>query len=85
MSEVTLQMDMPAEHMQKIFGAGDSYVRKIERDLQVSIVDRNGHIAITGEERRANRACRILSQLTEISRRGNEIEEQSVDYAITLG
>ena len=85
MSEVTLQMDMPAEHMQKIFGAGDSYVRKIERDLHVTVVDRNGRVAVTGEEHQANQACRILSQLTEISRRGNEIEEQSVNYAITLG
>ena len=85
MSEVSLQMDMTIEHMQKIFGAGDSYVKKIERDLHVTIVDRNGKVIITGEERDANRACRILSQLTEISKRGNEIEEQSVDYAITLG
>ncbi len=85
MSEVTLQMDMPAEHMQKIFGAGDSYVRKIERDLHVTVVDRNGRVAVTGEEHQANQACRILSQLTEISRKGSEIEEQSVDYAITLG
>ncbi len=85
MSVVSLQMEMSVEHMQKIFGSGDSYVKKIERDLQVTVVDRNGKIVITGEENRANQACRILSQLTEISRRGNEIEEQSVDYAITLG
>ncbi len=85
MSVVSLQMEMSVEHMQKIFGAGDSYVKKIERDLQVTVVDRNGKIVITGEESKANQACRILSQLTEISRRGNEIEEQSVDYAITLG
>ncbi len=85
MSVVSLQMEMSVEHMQKIFGSGDSYVKKIEHDLQVTIVDRNGKIIITGEENRANQACRILSQLTEISRRGNEIEEQSVDYAITLG
>ena len=85
MSIVTLQMEMSVEHMQKIFGAGDSYVKKIEKDLQVTVVDRNGSIIITGEEHNANKACRILSQLTEISRRGNEIEEQSVNYAITLG
>lgn len=85
MSIVSLQMEMSIEHMQKIFGAGDSYVKKIERDLQVTVVDRNGKIVITGEEHHANQACRILSQLTEISKRGNEIEEQSVDYAITLG
>lgn len=85
MSIVTLQMEMSVEHMQKIFGAGDSYVKKIENDLHVTVVDRNGSIIITGEEHNANKACRILSQLTEISRRGNEIEEQSVNYAITLG
>lgn len=84
MSVVQLQMEMSVLDMQKIFGAGDSYIKKLEKDLQVTIVDRNGKIMINGEEKGANRACRILSQLTEISRRGNEIEEQSVDYAITL-
>ncbi len=85
MSIVSLQMDMTIEHMQKIFGAGDSYVKKMEQELQVTIVDRNGKVIITGEEHQANQACRILSQLTEISKRGNEIEEQSVNYAISLG
>lgn len=85
MSVISLQMEMTVEHMQKIFGAGDSYIKKLEKDLQVTIVDRNGKIIITGEESQANQACRILSQLTEFSKRGNEIEEQSVDYAITLG
>lgn len=77
MSEVTLQMDMPAEHMQKIFGAGDSYVRKIERDLHVTVVDRNGRVVITGEEHQANQACRILSQLTEISRRAMKLRSRA--------
>ena len=85
MSETSLHMDLPAEHMRKIFGMGDSFLKKIEKDFQVTVVDRNGSVVITGEEKNANRACRILSQLAEISRRGNEIEEQSVDYAITLG
>ncbi len=85
MSIVSLQMEMPVEHMQKIFGAGDAYIKKIEKDFHVTIVDRNGKVIITGEEHMANRACSVLSQLTEVSRRGNEIEEQRVDYAITLG
>ena len=85
MSIVSLQMEMPVEHMQKIFGAGDAYIKKIERDFHVVIVDRNGKVVITGEEHMANRACSVLSQLTEDSKRGNEIEEQKVDYAITLG
>lgn len=85
MSEISRKMDMPMEHMQKIFGTQDAYVKKLEQDLGVSIVDRNGSIVITGEEGNVGKAARVLDQLTIISERGNEIEEQSVDYAITLG
>lgn len=85
MSKLSLRMDMPIEHMKKIFGAGDSYIRKIEEEFHVTVVDRNGQIVITGEENDVNKSYRILSQLSEISRRGNEIEEQSVNYAIELG
>ena len=31
------------------------------------------------------KAAAVLRQLTILSGRGNEIEEQSVDYAITMG
>ena len=85
MSEVTIKIDMPIEHMQKIFGMQDAYLKKLEHDFQVSVVDRNGMVAITGEEENARKAMHVLQQLTIISKRGNEIEEQSVDYAIELG
>lgn len=85
MNEVTYQMEMPLEHMKKIFGYHDNYIRKLEQDLKVSIVDRNGTVKISGEEKMVKKAVSILSQLLEISKRGNEIEEQNVDYAITLG
>lgn len=85
MSEISFKMDLPSEHMQKIFGMQDAYLKKLEQDFQVTVVDRNGKVVITGEEGHVKKVSRILSQLTEISRRGNEIEEQSVDYAITMG
>lgn len=85
MSEIMIKMDMPTEHMQKIFGMQDAYLKKLESDFQVTIVDRNGKVVITGEESNARKAANVLNQLTIISTRGNEIEEQSVDYAITMG
>ena len=85
MSEMTYTMELPAEHMQKIFGQNDLYVRKLESDFSVTIVDRNGAVKVTGEEADVKRCVRVLAQLFEVSRRGNEIEEQKVDYAITLG
>ena len=81
--ESTLELTM--EQMRNIFGQHDLYVKKIERDLQVEIVDRNGAIKITGERAHVEKARSILEQLMILSERGNEIEEQSVDYAITMG
>ncbi|HIW81548.1 MAG TPA: PhoH family protein [Candidatus Acetatifactor stercoripullorum] len=85
MSEITRRMDMPAEHMRKIFGMQDAYLKKLEKDFHVVIVDRNGSVSITGEAENVDRVQGVLRQLTILSERGNEIEEQNVDYAITLG
>lgn len=84
MSDFVIQVELTTEHMQKIFGMNDSYVKKLERDFHVSIVDRDGMVKISGEEANAKKAASVLRQLTIISERGNEIEEQSVDYAITM-
>ncbi len=78
-------LHMPVEHMQKIFGMQDAYLKKLERDFGVSIVDRNGCVVISGNEDMVKKAEGVLRQLSIISERGNEIEEQSVNYAITLG
>ncbi|MBQ7956160.1 MAG: PhoH family protein [Lachnospiraceae bacterium] len=85
MNEITYTMEISVEHMRKIFGAQDAYIQKLEQDLEVIIVDRDGAVKITGAEKNVKKAVSILSQLTEISRRGNEIEEQSVNYAIEMG
>ncbi len=85
MNDFTVKLDLPAEHMRKIFGMNDAYVKKLERDFDVTIVDRNGGVAITGDEGMVKKAEGVLKQLAILSGRGNEIEEQSVDYAITLG
>ncbi|MBE5883183.1 MAG: PhoH family protein [Lachnospiraceae bacterium] len=85
MNEISMKLDMPIEHMQKIFGMQDAYLKKLERDFKVTVVDRNGQVVVTGEAQNVGRASRVLQQLTIISERGNDIEEQSVDYAIEMG
>ena len=78
-------IELTMEQMQQIFGQHDLYVKKIERDLHVEIIDRNGNVKITGEKAYVEKAKSILEQLMILSERGNEIEEQSVNYAITMG
>ncbi|MCM1101455.1 MAG: PhoH family protein [Clostridium sp.] len=80
-----MNMDIPTEHMQKIFGMQDMYLRKLERDFHVAVVNRNGCVTVTGAESNVRRAAGVLKQLTILSDRGNEIEEQNVDYAIAMG
>ena len=84
MSETTYNMDIPAEHLQNIFGQSDRYLAKLEEDLAVVISDRNGTVRITGEESHVKKCVKILSELMETSVSGNEIEEQRVNYALTL-
>lgn len=85
MSEISVKIDMSAEHMQKIFGMQDAYLKKLEKEFGVAVVNRNDAVYVLGEAENAKRAGNVLKQLNVISGRGNEIEEQSVDYAITMG
>lgn len=81
-----LIIEVPAEHMRNIFGMYDSHIKKIENDFEVSIVDRDGGLKIIGNSQsNINKAASITKQLIELSKRGNVIQEQNVDYAITLG
>lgn len=84
MGKVELHLQAQAEHMKNVFGGCDSYIKRLEDDLHVTIVDRDGIVKIIGEEESALKAQKILKDLFELSERGNEIEEQNMNYAITL-
>lgn len=84
MSLSELNIDIPAEHEKNVFGQFDVFAKKIERTFHVTLISRDGMIKILGEQSLAQKAYRVLSQLTELSRRGNTITEQNVNYAISL-
>lgn len=77
-------IDIPAEHEGNVFGQFDAHMKKIERTLHVTLVARNESIKIMGDSVRVEKARKVLSQLTELSRRGNIIQEQNVDYILSL-
>lgn len=85
MEAFTVNIDVPVEHMRNLFGEFDSHIKKIEKQLQVAIVDRDGAVRISGEHEAAERAARIVQELLALSKRGAVLEEQSVEYAIELG
>ena len=77
-------IDIPMEHERNVCGDFDTYLKKIERTLHVTILERDGAIKIMGPEEYVVRAKSIFSNLIELSKRGNQITEQNVDYAISL-
>ena len=84
MSLSELNIDIPAEHEKNVFGQFDAFAKKIERTFHVTLIARDDTIKILGEQSLAQKAYRVLNQLTELSRRGNTITEQNVNYAISL-
>ncbi len=85
MGEYTVSIDVPVAHMQNLFGKFDSHIRKIEDDLHVVIINRDGAVRIGGEKEAVDQAARIVQELLALSERGNILEEQNVEYAIELG
>lgn len=77
-------LDIPTEHSSNIFGSCDAYVKKIERTLKVTIIARDSEIKLVGAEGAVKRAASVFAQLLELSKRGNTITEQNVDYALSL-
>lgn len=72
------------EHMQNIFGQQDSFLKKMEQDFSVTIVDRDGAVRIRGEQENVEKAYKLLEEFLQMSMRGTMIEEQSVNYAIEM-
>ena len=77
-------MAIPAEQQSNVFGQFDAYAKKIERTLHVTLIARGESVKIMGEASRVEQARKVLSQLAELSRRGNNVEEQNVDYTLAL-
>ena len=77
-------IEIPAEDAGNVFGQFDAFAKKIERTLHVTLIARNEHVKIMGEAVKVEQAKQVLRQLLELSRRGNTIEEQNVDYTLSL-
>jgi phosphate starvation-inducible PhoH-like protein len=84
MSIVEKVMEIPAEHARNVFGQFDVFVKKIERTLKVTIIARDSQVKLIGSESGCERAEGVFTSLIELSKRGNVITEQNVDYALSL-
>lgn len=85
MEDFSVKMDVPMEHMQNLFGEYDAYIKKLEDDFHVMIINRDGSVKISGRKEDVEKAARTIEELVTLSKRGNVLQEQNIDYAIELG
>ena len=84
MSLTETLIDIPAEHERNVCGQFDGFLKKIERTLHVTMISRDGALKVIGPEQTVAKAKSVFQNLIELSRRGNVITEQNVDYALSL-
>ena len=84
MSLTEISLNIPTEHVANVFGQFDAYIKKIERTLNLTVVVRGDSMKLIGNERQIKSASNVFMQLLELSKRGNVITEQNVNYALSL-
>lgn len=84
MSVIENIVDIPAQYNSEIFGQFDYNIKKIEKTLHVTIISRDSELKIIGGERNVVRAKKVIEGLCESAKNGNTINEQVVNYIISL-
>ncbi len=86
MAKFTREIEASVDDLKNLFGENDQYIRRIEDDFRVAVTDRNGTVRVSGaSEPQVVRAMSVIQGLITLSERGNDLEEQNVNYAIELG
>ena len=77
-------IDLRSEDLRKLFGENDKYLEKIEDELSVSLINRNGALKILGEDENVKKAASLIKEIITSTEGSKDLEEQKVDYAIEL-
>ncbi|MBR5178402.1 MAG: PhoH family protein [Lachnospiraceae bacterium] len=84
MAILETMINIPSENLQDVFGAFDSYIKIIERNLGVTVIERGNEVKIIGDEVSTDKAKRVINELVSLSRKGTPITEQNVNYCLSL-
>ena len=72
------------EDLISVFGSFDENVRRIEECFDVTVVNRDTELRISGDPEMADKAARTLEGLLLLAAKGESIDEQRVRYLMTL-
>ena len=77
-------INIDSKHASNVFGQFDSHMKTIEKELDVDIFSQNGDLVVRGRESAVENARKVINTLQELSKRGNDILEQNVNYALEM-
>lgn len=80
---INLQLENPSEAI-SLFGNADVNLKLIEQELGVSIITRGETVSLSGDEENASLAGQILDRLIFVIKKGINISERDVLYAIQM-
>ncbi|MBE5909594.1 PhoH family protein [Pseudobutyrivibrio sp.] len=84
MSDFSLNISIPAEHIDNIFGQFDKNIKTIEKGMNISFVLRDDIIKLLGDKTHVEHANIIVNELLELSKAGNIITTQDVNYVMSI-
>jgi len=80
---IELQLEGPNEAL-ALFGTNDKYLKQLEELLNVSIVTRGEQVSVSGSNKSIALAEEILLTLLSVVRKGLDLTERDVVYAVDL-
>ena len=83
MTEQSINIERMEEAV-SLFGALDENIRLVEREFDVTIVSRDGELKITGDGEKVRWGVQAVQGLLTLSGRGEELNEQTVRYVLSL-
>lgn len=72
------------ERARELFGLQDAHLRVIENSFPIKVVPRGNELILQGSEETVEKVFRLFERLMSIQRRGAQISERDVRYAVRL-
>ena len=72
------------EQAVNIFGSFDENIRLLEKECNVTVLNRDGELHVNGEPEEVMTACKAIQALLTLSSRGEPLGEQNVRYVLSL-
>lgn len=72
------------DFIKQLFGNFDENLRVISQSLKIDLVQRNGDVLIIGDQESVLLGEKLIGELMEIVKRGENLTGQNISYAISL-